>query len=170
VLTRERARELHIDEFCVPVIASAREVLDSGGTVSDVSARRVALRIPRAVDPSTVPALARYLAEGEMRDVHRGYIASHRKPWYLVDYPRPPIVATYMARRAPRFALNPDGLGILNVLHGLYPREPMSEVELQTVVERLNSGEAHFARRGRTYHGGLRKFEPSDLAGVPLDR
>jgi SAM-dependent methyltransferase len=170
VLTRERARELSIEEFCVPVIASAREVLASDGAVSDVSARRVALRISRAVDPATVPALARYLAEGEMREVHRGYIASHRKPWYVIDYPRPPIVATYMARRPPRFALNPDGLGILNVLHGLFPREPMSEVELQTVVDRLNSGEAHFARRGRTYHGGLRKFEPSDLAGVPLDR
>jgi hypothetical protein len=167
VLTRERARELRIEEFCIPVISSAREVLSSDGVVADDPQRRVALQIPRTLDrASAPPALARYLAEGEARGVHRGYIASHRKPWYSIDYPRPPIVATYMARRPPRFARNPEGLGILNVLHGLFPREPMSDDALQTMVERLNAMEARFERHGRLYHGGLRKFEPSDLSAI----
>jgi adenine-specific DNA-methyltransferase len=170
VLTRERARELRIEEFCVPVIASAREVLSSDGVIENDSQRRVALRIPHAVNPAGVPALARYLAEGAARGVHRGYIASHRKPWYSIDYPRPPIVATYMARRPPRFAYNADGLGVLNVLHGLYPRECMTEQRLRSTVARLNSMQTLFARHGRVYHGGLRKFEPSDLSAVAFEK
>jgi adenine-specific DNA-methyltransferase len=78
-------------------------------------------------------------------------------------------VATYMARRPPSFAYNPDGIGVLNVLHGLYPRTPMSEAVLRAIVRRLNSMTARFARHGRVYQGGLRKFEPSDLAEVPFD-
>jgi adenine-specific DNA-methyltransferase len=169
VMSRERARDLRIEEFCVPVLASAREVLSSDGVIQDGLERRLALRIPRAVDVTSVPALAQYLAQGEARGVHRGYITSRRKPWYSVDYPRPPIVATYMARRPPSFAYNPDGIGVLNVLHGLYPRTPMSEAVLRAIVRRLNSMPARFARHGRVYQGGLRKFEPSDLAEVPFD-
>jgi hypothetical protein len=55
------------------------------------------------------------------------------------------------------------------VLHGLYPRTPMSEAVLRAIVRRLNSMPARFARHGRVYQGGLRKFEPSDLAEVPFD-
>ena len=53
------------------------------------------------------------------RDIPRGfgveagidkrYITSHRNPWWRVGLNKPaPIVASYMARQAPKFALNPD--------------------------------------------------------------
>jgi hypothetical protein len=74
-----------------------------------------------------------------------------------------------MARRTPHFARNPEGLGVLNVLHGLYPREAMNDADLRATVERLNASETRFAGRGRVYQGGLRKFEPGDLAAVPFE-
>jgi adenine-specific DNA-methyltransferase len=168
VMSGQRAIDLGIDAFCIPAISAAREILSSGGAVSGHTLRRVALCVPPDTDLAGVPALARYIAEGEQRAVHLRYIPSHRKPWYAIAYPRPPIVATYMARRPPYFAENPDGAAVLNIAHGLFPRALMDRAALRETVERLNAARARFAGRGRTYHGGLQKFEPGDLAALPL--
>ena len=82
--------------------------------------------------------------------------------------PSPPIVVSYMARQAPVFALNPDALGVLNVAHGLYPREHMSRAQLRLVVAALNDARESFKGRGRTYFGGLEKFEPREMENLPL--
>jgi hypothetical protein len=86
-----------------------------------------------------------------------------------VQFPRPPIVATYMARGAPCFARNPDELGLLNVVHGLYPRRPLDEATLERVVASLNARRESFIGRGRTYQGGLEKFEPREMEALPLE-
>jgi hypothetical protein len=49
----------------------------------------------------------------------------------------------------------------LNIAHGLYPREPLPEPVLIAVVRHLNANVAVAA--GRTYAGGLTKFEPREL-------
>ena len=85
-----------------------------------------------------------------------------------MTFPKPPIVATYMARQAPLFAANPDGLGLLNVAHGLHPHAPMEAATVALVVQILNANRASFIGRGRTYHGGLEKFEPGEMEALPL--
>jgi methylase of polypeptide subunit release factors len=167
-LTREEAQRIGVSRFCIPLVSSANEVFEAKGLLRDGPQRTLGLEIPRELDIARYPALAHYVRVGEASGVHRGYIASRRRPWYSLTFPRPPIVATYMARQAPVFARNPDSLGLLNVAHGLYPRAPLPENVLDAIVSRLNATRAAFVGRGRTYHGGLEKFEPGEMEALPL--
>ncbi|MEX2135776.1 MAG: methyltransferase [Chloroflexota bacterium] len=172
LLTRERAAKLGILEWCRPAITSAVEVLDAGGVVRDGPDRRLLLAPPRDVDRTAHPALDRYLRRGERRPADAPaivdrYITSHRIPWWHHGRLRsPPIVASYMARRPPVFALNPDGLALVNIAHGLYPYRELSEEELGALVLHLNGLRESFRGRGRTYHGGLEKFEPREMEAL----
>jgi len=89
-------------------------------------------------------------------------VASHRKAWWAVGLRSPaPIISTYMARRPPAFVLNKAEARHINIAHGLYPRDPMSERARTTLVRFLQS---HISQRsGRTYAGGLTKFEPREM-------
>jgi SAM-dependent methyltransferase len=169
VMSKACASERGILRHCVPLVASAKEVLESGGIVRDAAHRMVGLQIDSEAHVLADEALADYVRAGEAAQIHRGYIASRRRPWYSLVFPRPPIVGTYMARSAPCFARNPDGLGLLNVVHGLYPRRPLDERTLEHVVASLNARRASFVGKGRTYHGGLEKFEPREMEALPLD-
>lgn len=173
VLTREQAAKLCILEWCKPAITEGIEILDGGGVVRDEASRRVILAPPRDVDRKAHPALDRYLKRGERRQpgedvalAHR-YIASRRRPWWFLGrLPAPPIVASYMARRPPAFALNPDRLVLLNIAHGLWPVEQMPDERLTELVAVLNAAAAGFRGKGRTYHGGLEKFEPREMEAL----
>jgi hypothetical protein len=70
-----------------------------------------------------------------------------------------------MARHPPRFALNPEGCAILNVLHGIWFREPVEAEVAAALVAWLNA-HAKELRGARTYQGGLLKWEPRDLESV----
>lgn len=169
VMTRRQAREYGIEPFCIPVVSSARELFSANGVVRDTPERMVGLAVPADLNVAEHPQLAAYLHSGKSAGIHQGYVASRRRPWYAVTYPRPPVVATYMARQAPVFARNPDGLGLLNIAHGLHPRRPLEPVVLDRIVAALNATRTTFIGRGRTYHGGLEKFEPREMEALPLE-
>jgi hypothetical protein len=71
-----------------------------------------------------------------------------------------------MARQAPAFALNPDGLVLINIAHGLYPEHPLAHEQLSALVQALNDARNSFRGSGRTYHGGMEKFEPRELEAL----
>ncbi|MEO7294573.1 MAG: hypothetical protein ABIZ57_00385, partial [Candidatus Limnocylindria bacterium] len=173
VMSRERAQELGLEEWCRPVITAAEDILDAGGVIRDTPSRKVLLCPPKDVDRRTHPPLDRYLRLGERRQsgddsaIAERYVPRHRSPWWhLGKIPAPPIVASYMARRAPAFALNPDRLALLNIGHGLWPIDELSDDELATLVAHLNDNSASFQGGGRTYHGGLEKFEPREMENL----
>ncbi len=174
VLTRAHAQALGVAPWCVPAITDAREILDAGGVVRDLPERKLLLRIPRDVDRRNHPDLDRYLRVGEMPRgdkpaVADTYICSHRRPWWYVGAQQAaPIVASYMARRGPAFALNPDGLALINISHGLYPVAAMDAGQLQRLCQALNAGSTSFRGSGRTYQGGLEKFEPREMEALPV--
>lgn len=174
LLTREQAHRFGVLDWCRPAITSAKEILTAGGVVHDGPERRLLLDIPRSVDRSAYPALDAYLRSGEhpqegQDPVCARYIPRHRKPWwYLGPVTAPPVVATYMARQAPVFALNPDGLALINIGHGIYPHEPSRLERLTSLVKVLNERRDAFRGGGRTYHGGLEKFEPREMEALPI--
>jgi hypothetical protein len=71
-----------------------------------------------------------------------------------------------MARRPPTFVRNLADARHINVAHGLYPREPLGELVLDELARSLRSSVV--VGQGRTYAGGLTKFEPKEMERVPV--
>jgi len=95
------------------------------------------------------------------------YTAKNRPVWWSVSLRSPaPILATYMARRVPAFALNDAKARNLNIAHGIYPREAMSRKVLYALVTYLRS--AVSLESGRVYAGGLTKFEPREMERISI--
>jgi adenine-specific DNA-methyltransferase len=171
VLTREEACKHGVERWCRPAVTSAREILESGGVLRDGPERRLLLDLPRDFDRASDSAVDAYLAAAERPGtggaIAGRYIPSHRRPWWhLGRVPRPPVVATYMARQPPFFALNPDGLALINIGHGVYPKAWLSPEKLAAVVHGLNEARPSFTGNGRTYQGGLEKFEPREMESL----
>jgi hypothetical protein len=173
VMTREKANDRGLETWSVPVIAHAREILDAKGVVRD-DANRVVLLSPNGiVRRRDFPQLNSYLAQGEhprggLARIKDRYLCQQRDPWWQVERPDPaPVIATYMARRPPAFALNPDKLALLNIGHYLYPRR--SGLDLEAIVWELNRQKDRLVGHGRTYHGGLEKFEPREMGSLEID-
>lgn len=71
-----------------------------------------------------------------------------------------------MARRRPAFVRNLCKARHLNIAHGLYPRMVLPEALSNRLLSYLRD---HVAlSSGRTYAGGLTKFEPKELERVPI--
>jgi predicted RNA methylase len=174
VLAKDRAKELGLIQWCRPVISEAREIFECGGVVRDAPERKVLLCLPPGIDRSAHPAVDAYLASGELgqdgeRPVSARHLCAHRRPWYSMGAPHPaPIVASYMARQAPRFAENPDGLLHVNIAHGLYPRRKMNQSDILRLTTLLNDRRDRFVGLGRTYQGGLEKFEPREMEALSI--
>jgi hypothetical protein len=73
-----------------------------------------------------------------------------------------------MARRPPQFTLNPYGARHINIAHGLYPREPLAAEVMTRLVHWLNQNIQ--TTNGRTYAGGLTKFEPKEIERLHIPR
>ena len=71
-----------------------------------------------------------------------------------------------MARRPPAFVRNLCGARHINIAHGLYPREAMPDATLDALATFLRENVAQSA--GRTYAGGLTKFEPKELERIAV--
>lgn len=175
VLTRERARDLGVLPWCHPAITRAEEILSSGGVIHNSPARRLLLMVPADIDRLAHPQLDAYLKQGEALPNSKSgnvspahsYLATHRTPWWNLGPARAPaIVASYMARQPPAFAYNPDGLVLLNIAHGIYPHKPFTAQQALALTGQLNEARSRFKGQGRTYHGGLEKFEPREMESL----
>jgi len=153
------------DAVLFPAVTRARELYGAGGNLTDDSGLRRVIDLPSDLDQlegDERAAVERFLRVAEQHKAHESYIARHRKPWWCVGLRRPaPILASYMARRPPAFVLNTTGARHLNIAHGLYPREAMDDLLLARLAAYLSHNIS--IADGRTYAGGLTKFEPREM-------
>lgn len=153
----------------VPAVTRAAELfsLDSGVLDRSIDLR-VVIDLPTDLD--TLDSEGRELVERFLWRARRdgaaaGYIARHRNPWWSVKLrDAAPILATYMARRPPAFVRNLAAVANLNTVHGIYPLQPLSDFGLCRLTNALRDGTS--LTGGRTYAGGLTKFEPSEMARI----
>ena len=151
-----------------PTVTRARELFLAAPRMT--SAERLKRVVDLPVDLDGVSAEVRqrieeYLAWARTEGADRSYVARHRRSWWAVSLKPPaPILCTYMARRAPAFVRNLCDARHLNVAHGIYPREPVSARLLDALALWLQ----HNVRvdAGRTYAGGLTKFEPKEVERI----
>ena len=66
-----------------------------------------------------------------------------------------------MARRPPRFVKNCVHARHINAVHGLYPRGKFYDQDVDLLLQYLNRNVELVD--GRTYAGGLTKFEPKEM-------
>jgi hypothetical protein len=153
-----------------PTVTAADQIIGAGPILDDEK------RLPRVIDlppdldafsPTDRAAVERFIRWAKSAGAADGYIARHRTPWWAIRLGEPaPIVCTYMARRPPAFTRNRAGARLLNIAHGIYPRADLSEEQLIALVAVLNTAVSQ--GDGRTYAGGLTKFEPRELERVSI--
>ena len=148
-----------------PSVTKAREIISAGGVLSDAAPLRRVVDLPEdldALDSDERHAVDRFLKRARRLGAHTGYVARHRRAWWSVGLREPaPILATYMARRPPAFVRNLVSARHLNIAHGLYLRETLTERVLTKLVNYLSMKTN--VLDGRTYAGGLTKFEPGEM-------
>jgi adenine-specific DNA-methyltransferase len=148
-----------------PTITRAREVLEADGLLSDPHRLRRVIDLPAdldELDASARKAVEKFLKVARAMGAHTGYVARNRRAWWAVGLRvAAPIISTYMARRPPGFILNKADARHINIAHGLYPREHLGEAVQKRLVAFLQTNISQ--KSGRTYAGGLTKFEPREM-------
>lgn len=160
----ERANELP-DRVKLPAVTKAKDLIQAGAHLHSDEALRRVIDLPVELDNFTRDERKRidvFLSWAKTQGADQSYIAQHRKAWWSVGLKAPaPILCTYMARRPPQFTLNACNARHINIAHGLYPREPLPADVMALLVAWLNVNIS--AGSGRTYAGGLTKFEPKEI-------
>jgi hypothetical protein len=165
----EHAKELP-ERLLKPTVTKARELLAAGDALRAVDGLKRVVDLPvdlDELDAAEQRAVNRFLRWAKEQGAADSYIAQHRRAWWSVLLYEPaPIICTYMARRPPAFVRNLCAARHLNIAHGLYPREPLAETALRGLLAYLRNNVSTSA--GRTYAGGLTKFEPGELERIPV--
>ena len=161
-----RAGEVDLPESVLfASITRAREIFEAGTTLSLTDHLRRVIDLPQDLDVfegAERRRITRFLRDARRDGAHDGYIARARRAWWSVGLrPPAPILATYMARRPPAFILNAAGARHINIAHGLYPRTELPAEVLTRLVTGLRQSVS--VDDGRTYAGGLTKFEPREM-------
>lgn len=160
----EHSKEL-TESVLYRTVTKAKEVLEAEGVLDDSSRLRFVIDIPHDLDEldnRDRKSVEKFLKIAKGMGANKGYVAQNRKAWWSVGLRNPaPIISTYMARRAPAFVLNAAEARHINVAHGLYPRETLTKKAKETLVNYLQSNVSQHL--GRTYAGGLTKFEPREM-------
>ncbi len=153
-----------------PSVTRARELFAAGDRLLEPDSLKRVIDIPVDLDELIDPErrmVDRFLLDAKKLGVPKGYVASARRAWWSVGLRTPaPILATYMARRPPAFVRNEVDARHINIAHGLYPREEIAPAVLDVLAAHLRS--AVTLAQGRTYAGGLTKFEPKEMERLTI--
>lgn len=152
-------------KFLFPTVTRARELFHAERVLTTTEHLRRVIDLPVELDSLGIDdreRIERFLVVARQMGGHTGYVAKYRKAWWSVGLREPaPILATYMARRPPAFVLNSAYARHINIAHGLYPRATISQKALRALTDFLSNNVSD--SEGRTYSGGLTKFEPREM-------
>lgn len=153
-----------------PSVTKAKELISAGSVlVSSTTLKRV-IDIPSDLDQlerEDKRVVEKFLRWARTKGAHESYIAQARSPWWAVGLREPPpIFSTYMARRPPAFVRNRAAATYINIAHGIYPRQRMTHRALDRLRDHLTAVAA--GASGRTYAGGLQKFEPREVERIKV--
>ena len=153
-----------------PTVTKARELFEAIPCLASTEKLRRVIDLPvdlDELDPEDRRRVEAFLKWARSNGAHQSYIARNRRAWWAVGLRDPaPILATYMARRPPAFVRNLARARHLNIAHGIYPRDTIPEEVLNVLSAWLQ--EEVRTSSGRTYAGGLTKFEPKELERVRI--
>ncbi|MFB3431313.1 MAG: N-6 DNA methylase [Phycisphaerales bacterium] len=160
------------DAVLYRTVTRAKELFSAGLELANPQKLRQVVDLPVELDELKTSLGSRewksvnnFLEYAKSQGAHEGYVARARRAWWSVGLREPaPILATYMARRPPAFVENTGDARHLNIAHGLYPRERFSVTILRRLVKYLSS--AVSLSSGRSYSGGLTKFEPREMERI----
>lgn len=148
-----------------PTVTKARELFAAGKRLVSTEELKTVIDLPADLDSLDAPdrkQVDRFLRLARKLGAANGYVARNRRAWWSVGLASPaPILATYMARRPPAFVRNTAEARHINIAHGIYPRDTMSVSDLDLLAAYLRVNVS--TSSGRTYAGGLTKFEPREM-------
>jgi len=156
------------DSVLFASVTKARELFAAGDEIADASRLRRVIDLPADLDvfdTAQRKKIEQFLKVARNMGGDKGYIAEHRKAWWSIGLRQPaPILTTYMARRTPAFVVNRAGVRHINIAHGIYPRQTLRPQTIAALASHLNAFVSK--RDGRTYAGGLTKFEPKEVERI----
>lgn len=156
--------------YLFPTVTRARELFEAKGFLVDDANLRCVIDLPKDLDSISAEdrvLVDAFLAWAKRHDAHAGYVARTRPAWWAVGLKSPPpITCTYMARRPPAFVFNSCQARLLNIAHGLYPRQEIATDTLRRLMLWLNNNLG--IESGRAYGGGLIKFEPREIQRIKI--
>lgn len=151
-------------------VTKARELFGAGDRLATSGGLKRVIDLPvdlDVFDADERKLVNRFLRAAKKQRVQDGYVASNRKAWWSVGLREAaPVLATYMARRPPAFVRNDILARHINIAHGLYPRQELGSTTLDNLATYLRSSVT--LGQGRTYAGGLTKFEPKEMERLPI--
>jgi hypothetical protein len=164
------AHKLLPESVLTPSVTKAKELFAAGESIVTTDDLRRVVDLPvdlDVLDAEVRTAVDKFLKWAKRQGADTGFIARHRRAWWSVGLRAPaPILATYMARRPPAFVRNLADARHINIAHGIYPREHMDDATLDRLASSLRG--AVDLGQGRTYAGGLTKFEPREMERIPV--
>jgi len=176
-LLSERSREaegIPPDEV-VPIISRSRQLLGLKVTKSDLllqgaEGEHTLLLAPRDAETKRTPVRKRLARVSHRRRIDTTWL-NKRSPWWKVDLgPECDAVFTHMNHLGPRLVLAGEGVRCTNTLHRV-------NFNIDTTVRQRNAlalsmvstfGQLAAERVGRSYGGGVLKFELYEARSMPV--
>jgi len=107
----------------------------------------------------------RYIAKGELEEVHKKFLTASRNPWYALEKrPPAPIWVSVFNRKGLRFVRNEANISNLTTFHCIYTNlYSEHQTDLFFAYLLTDVSREIFNENRREYGNGLHKFEPNDI-------
>lgn len=169
-LTKEMIRRHHLSrEVCLPCVVKASDVKNP--VFHEDAYRRLyeenrKVTIFNGMCAHTEQDKA-YLRYGEQNGIHKGYLTSHRSPWYAIENKAPaPIWMAAFSRDRIKVVRNEMMIRNLTAFHCIYIEDAAfstEDIDLLFCWLLTPSAQRILKRNKREYGAGLDKYEPGDL-------